>query len=57
MLTMTTEGRQPVLGNLTWTVGKPEDARVERTPLGEEAAEGKQDIDAERRHAKMIKWA
>lgn len=38
MLTMTTEGRQPVLGNLTWTAGKPEDARVERTPLGEEVA-------------------
>ena len=55
MLTMTTEGRQPVLGNLTWTAGKPEDARVERTPLGEEDAEGSQGINAERRYAKMIK--
>lgn len=38
MITMTTEGRQPVLGNLRWTAGKPEDARVERTPLGDEVA-------------------
>lgn len=38
MITMTTEGRQPVLGNLRWTAGAPEDAWVERTPLGDEVA-------------------
>lgn len=38
MITITTEGRRPILGTLKWTTGHPEDAHVERTPLGDEVA-------------------
>lgn len=38
MITLTTEGRKPILGTLRWTKGHPEDAFVERTQLGEEVA-------------------
>lgn len=38
MITITTEGRRPVLGKLRWTAGHPEDAHVERTVLGNEVA-------------------
>jgi len=34
MLTLVTEGRQPILGSLRWPEGKPEEAYVEPTPLG-----------------------
>lgn len=38
MITITTEGRRPILGTLKWTTGHPEDAHIERTPLGDEVA-------------------
>lgn len=38
MITITTEGRRPILSTLKWTTGHPENAHVERTPLGDEVA-------------------
>lgn len=36
MITLTTEGRLPLLGTLKYEAGKPEDATIEPTPLGAE---------------------
>lgn len=38
MITICTENREPLLGTLRWTKGQPEDAVVQRTPLGDDVA-------------------